>query len=87
VLSDLSPSSDKLHVYPNPASDYLQVKGGEPETLTRYTIVNPQGVEVQRGDVTSGNDIRIQRPLPKGVYILKLSGDKQAPQSIRFVID
>jgi hypothetical protein len=82
---DLSP--DKLQVYPNPASHYLRVKGSVEDISARYAIVSSQGIEVQHGEITYGNDIQLSQSLPKGIYTLKLCGDKQTPQSIRFMID
>ena len=58
-------------VYPNPASNYIWLKGLSNETNIRFEIYNLQGARVKQGNVVSSDGIDVQELLG-GMYILKL---------------
>jgi uncharacterized repeat protein (TIGR01451 family) len=65
---------DKLSVYPNPASDKLQVKtGGQ---FSSYTICNSVGQVMSRAAMINKEAVLDIRSLPAGVYSIKLEGAK-----------
>ncbi len=58
----------RLTMYPNPASDFLYLKGGESVMALDYYIYNIQGQSIENGKV-EGSRINL-RSLPAGNYIL-----------------
>ena len=61
------PAGD-IHVYPNPASEYVVVAG---EGATSYTMVNQEGRVVQRGSLSTDSQIAVSQ-LKEGLYYLRL---------------
>ena len=65
----------KVTVYPNPASDYVVLKGVhgiEDKTIKIYSV---WGVEVKTVDIRISNKVKIS-DLPSGFYLIKNSADK-----------
>ena len=69
VSTSLSFSSyDKvLKVYPNPSSNFIQVKGLD--NVENYELYNFSGLKISEGSVSSKDKINIQ-DLKNGIYIL-----------------
>jgi hypothetical protein len=69
---------DKVRLYPNPVSDWLQLELGEKflSESMKYEIVNLMGMIVAEG-VLRKNDLKIQTStFSNGIYLLKLYGAK-----------
>lgn len=60
--------SSGLTIYPNPATDYIYLKGGESASNLEFFIYNQQGQSLANG-AAEGNRIPVQ-DLPAGNYIL-----------------
>jgi hypothetical protein len=67
-------SSADLRVYPNPASEYIQLSdNGLVETVAVYNLA---GMEVRTFDSTSSKRYFVG-DLPKGMYLVQLLGPKR----------
>ena len=69
----------KVSVYPNPGSDYFNIKFSEPTDgeILLY-LLNPQGKPVKTGKIESGTiekQINMQ-DLPSGIYYLRMTKGK-----------
>ncbi len=73
--------SDELGIYPNPASDILNIEGLSSDKAS-YEIYTATGQKTAEGKV-SGNTITISR-LTKGVYFLQLK-DKDHTTLLKFI--
>jgi hypothetical protein len=64
---NLSSNDKVLKVYPNPSSNFIQVKGlGEAEN---YVLYNFYGLKISEGSISSEDKINIQN-LKDGIYFL-----------------
>ncbi|PIE48118.1 MAG: peptidase S8 [Flavobacteriales bacterium] len=63
-----------LVMYPNPATDYIQVVLKDTR-MSHYTITNTFGQVVQQGDLSS-NTINVSK-LSSGVYVINFNSDKK----------
>ena len=82
VVTGIHPidENNDLIIYPNPVTDYLQIKGIRSNSSTNYIIYNVKGVVVKN---TNKLPIDVQN-LSSGTYILKFSGD-DIIESRRFI--
>lgn len=61
-----------VQVYPNPASDFIVIKGiAEPDA--KYSIVNLQGQVMQVGALNADHKIILLNELPNGAYFLQIN--------------
>jgi hypothetical protein len=60
---------DAIILYPNPASDYLQVKSG---IAVNYKIFNSSGQFIQKGALTSGINSLSVSNLTNGIYFIRI---------------
>lgn len=61
-----------VQVYPNPASDFIVIKGiAEPDA--KYSIVNLQGQVMQVGALNADHKIILLKELPNGAYFLQIN--------------
>jgi Secretion system C-terminal sorting domain len=61
---------DDIQVFPNPATDWLQIKTEIPEIQdSRFVIMNMMGVELAKGRLTPGGQIDVSSLAP-GMYLL-----------------
>ena len=72
--------SSRLRVFPNPASDFLQVTGAQ--TGTRYDLLDARGRSVRTGIVLSGNSTISLSSLPAGSYFLRVAGYDSGPVKV-----
>ncbi|CAM1368060.1 conserved exported protein of unknown function [Tenacibaculum soleae] len=72
--SPSTPSQLKLSVYPNPATDYINISGANNEDISTQ-LFDLQGKKV--GEFTNRNRFSVQH-LTKGVYILKMKTSKES---------
>ncbi len=66
-------SLSQVRVYPNPSEGRFQVEGIH--NTTRYQVCNQLGQVLLEGEADS--DFSIERTLPQGIYLLRLSNDAQ----------
>ncbi|MBS1584674.1 MAG: T9SS type A sorting domain-containing protein [Bacteroidetes bacterium] len=59
----------KAEVYPNPASDHINIRAGAYE-LQHYMLTDVLGKTVKQGDVNSEKTVVDLKGLPKGLYVL-----------------
>ncbi len=66
----------KIKVYPNPASDYIQLN--ETGTVSKIKILNMVGKTIKRFEVTLKGEKYNISDMPKGLYLVQLldSNDK-----------
>jgi hypothetical protein len=64
----------QVSVFPNPASDFIQITGGIEETFL-LTIISVEGKTMLSGQYSVGDKINIGF-LPKGMYIAKLNNSR-----------
>ncbi|MEO9571546.1 MAG: T9SS type A sorting domain-containing protein [Polaribacter sp.] len=69
-IEDMYPTVSNIRVYPNPASDFIQVSGLA--TTVDYTIYSVLGSEVGSGTIFKNEKIQISN-LINGIYFLKLA--------------
>jgi predicted esterase len=85
-LKELDLRKPPLVVYPNPASDFVLVRGeGIPANAT-YKLLRNNGTVVLSGTLDADQRISLPQEINKGVYILMLKTD-YGSQSIRFVME
>ncbi|MEO6039103.1 MAG: T9SS type A sorting domain-containing protein, partial [Saprospiraceae bacterium] len=67
---------DYVHVYPNPASDFVQIDLGDKYngTPAAFRLFDQRGQEVRRLNIVSGNRRIDLQGLPSGVYLYDLQG-------------
>jgi len=67
-----------LHVYPNPANDYLTVEFHNPDhKLFSVTLIDEQGVELRFSKTTAEKTQIFTGDLKKGLYIVTVSGNSR----------
>ncbi len=64
---------NNLKIYPNPATDLIQVQGLD--TTSSYVIYNLIGSEISKGQISNNDKISV-RNLESGVYFLKFETGK-----------
>ncbi|RCW92820.1 LamG-like jellyroll fold domain-containing protein [Winogradskyella arenosi] len=64
----LTPNTPSISLYPNPASDYVQVSGMTANE--RFSIYNILGSKMFQGTASNNDKIEVSN-FPKGVYIIK----------------
>lgn len=64
---------NNLKVYPNPATDVINIKADQ--TLTRYELMNPAGQVVISSDINSNTISFKTYGISEGLYILKVFAD------------
>jgi hypothetical protein len=62
-----------IHIYPNPAKDYLKVTGHE---TSEYTIYSINGSIMLQGIIKSGENLIHMKGMEKGIYIISVKGKK-----------
>jgi hypothetical protein len=86
-LSETEYIKNSISVFPNPASDFLNISFNlkENELFSRISIFNNLGQLIREEDLKN-NSINI-KDLPNGVYILNFYSDKLGSVIKRFVIN
>ncbi len=77
----------KLHLTPNPASDFLDVSLGNVDTAVPATIYDTSGKAVKRITLTTGHNRLKVSSLSKGVYILNVTLPDGSSLSKRFAVN
>jgi hypothetical protein len=73
------PLSERVSVFPNPASEKITVSGDlGMGGIASYSIMNLAGQELLNGTMTSDSDRTLNvGHLPAGMYLLKVTTDKE----------
>jgi hypothetical protein len=74
-VSSLSDLDTQVSLFPNPTSDFLNLKfAGFQEELS-YELINLSGQIMLKGNCSSNNSMIDVKGLPRGSYILSLRKD------------
>ena len=74
-----------IKIYPNPASNYLNIENNEAEILA-YELLNVNGQIVQKGQLSNGNQT-IYFHIPDGFYLMNLTKNKNLLASKKLIIN
>ena len=67
----VEPGPDKIHIYPNPALDYVIIQGDLP--ITRVKLISGPGTTVFDSKYSDSRKIRLNvSAFATGIYILEL---------------
>jgi hypothetical protein len=69
--------NEKVRVYPNPATDHLQITGVK--IGSDFQLIDAKGNVVKKGIVRSSTSTILLSGLPAGIYFLKLPAGKTVP--------
>ena len=67
-IAEVEPEND-IHIYPNPASEYLIIESNKEEL---YEIYDLQGKLFYKGNITVPKTKVNVATMPKGIYIIKV---------------
>lgn len=76
VIAGIQKSDARVLVFPNPASDFLQVQKGKNENLL-LELVNTTGTKLVHKTISESSESLDVRDFPRGTYILMLSTPSQ----------
>lgn len=65
-------SQSSLNIYPNPATDYIQISGIPSEK--EYKVYSLSGKVVAQGNISDMGQVNI-KALPKGTYLMSIEGE------------
>ncbi|MGD2034022.1 MAG: carbohydrate-binding protein [Bacteroidales bacterium] len=84
ALPETKTAFQPVHIYPNPARDYIKIKSAKPVHLEIYSM---QG-QLQIKKKTSSNDdlIRVNN-LPSGIYVIKASDEAEIYSALLIIED
>tara|TARA_B100000809_G_scaffold241111_1_gene264022 strand:+ start:1267 stop:1749 length:483 start_codon:yes stop_codon:yes gene_type:complete len=76
----------EMSVYPNPTTNYLQLKVGseQVENLT-YQLIDLQGKVIENKKITASNTTIKMEGLPKATYFLKVTEQSQAVKTLKII--
>ena len=76
----------KLSVYPNPATNYIQLKveNEKLESLT-YQLIDLQGKVINTEKVTASNTTIIMEALPKAIYLINIIKNNQLIKTFKII--
>jgi hypothetical protein len=78
-----SDKPEKISVYPNPATEYMNILTPEAFTGSGFIVYNQSGKQIMKGRLTGSITTLSMENLKAGLYYLKL--DECSEQTIRFV--
>ena len=70
-----SPENVFFDIYPNPASNYFQLKSNRPLSGTMLSIINLEGKKVKEEILTTDNPTVSVQELEKGIYLIQLQSE------------
>ncbi len=80
-------TQNDVNIYPNPAQDFLFIKGIEsPKSNTNWTIYNSSGKEVSEGYFNEDGLIDISS-LSSGHYFIKIQDGNATTKNLKFVVE
>lgn len=74
----------EMSVYPNPTTNYLQLKVEKFETLN-VQLIDLQGKVIENKKVVGINTTIAMEALPKAIYFLKVTKDKQVIKTFKII--
>ncbi len=76
----------ELSVYPNPATNYIQLKveNEKLESLT-YQLIDLQGKVINTEKVTASNTTIIMEALPKAIYLINIIKNNQLIKTFKII--
>ena len=75
---EMSVPKATLHISPNPANDFIEIKPDKPLSFFRYHIKNANGVIIHSGSHCSGAFLRVNiSQLPDGMYFLHVMSENE----------
>jgi hypothetical protein len=77
-------NSVSLQLYPNPATDYVRLKGAAFTAKVQWRLFSASGQLQQHGELSSVNDIVPLKSLPRGTYLMRVHFDGQS-QTLKLV--
>ena len=85
--SGLDFSLQNIKVYPNPASDHININLVKPEDIPdSYSIINAVGQVLETKEIGLQSDLKVSvSTLSAGYYFLKLSKNGLAPKTLPFI--
>jgi len=81
-VNDLQKTNEVFNLYPNPANQYITVKGGQ---MQRVAVVDVLGHVVMQENVNATQHSLSLSALGNGVYFIKITGENGAEQSLKFL--
>ena len=79
----------ELAVYPNPTTDYLQLKVDTPTSFInkqlRYQLVDLQGKVIAGKNVNTSSTTINMQTLPKATYFLRVSDKQQKVKTFKII--
>lgn len=82
-IANLNSSKKPYTIFPNPASDFVIVEGGEDDIPTSYYLIDIAGKIYSTGKINPGTSNQISLSgMAQGVYFLRISG-KDGNQTIK----
>ena len=74
----------ELSVYPNPTTDYLTLKV-EDNTELNYQLYDNQGKIIENKKVTANSTTISMEALPKSIYFLNITDNKQVVKTFKII--
>lgn len=85
LLSTKGFALEGISLYPNPASNVLNINTGNAALPEHYTIYNTLGQTIMDKNITSANDLQINTSsIATGIYVIKIAKGEESV-SLRFV--
>lgn len=88
VINSLTPQSQttpRIHIFPNPAIDHINVKGFSTQGNLTFKIINLQGISVHNGAINENNATIQVSSLAGGLYFISIFSDDVCIGSGRFM--
>ena len=83
LMTEVSPLRTELSIFPNPATNQLQIDNIP--TPTNYRLHNIVGTTLQHGTLKAGNNSISLNALPTGMYLLELI-DEEGNKTVKKII-
>lgn len=85
-LEDVDVQKAEVTVYPNPASDQVQLYIADFDGPCRYEVLNQVGQMVSAGQIEAPTSSIALDQLPAGMYFIKVKGQKTASTSLHKLV-
>jgi hypothetical protein len=88
IINSLAPQTDttpRLHIFPNPANEHINVKGFAAQGNLTFKIINLQGISVHNGAINDNNATIQVSTLAGGLYFISIFLDDVCIGSGRFM--
>jgi len=82
LLSIEEENLSKVSIFPNPATDFVEITGDQ--EFTSYSIYNISGQQVLLGNLSNEQRLDISS-LSLGMYFIELQGDSGVSQALKLI--